>query len=39
VFRQIEGHPFFAIWRVGLALASADEHDPAAEARDLLSEC
>lgn len=31
VFRQIEGHTFFAIWRVGLALASTDEDDlPAA---------
>jgi len=30
VFRQIEGHAFFAIWRVGLALASADEHNAAA---------
>ena len=31
VFRQIEGHAFFAIWRVGLALASSDENDlPAA---------
>jgi hypothetical protein len=27
VFRQIEGHAFFAIWRVGLALASTDEDD------------
>ena len=33
VFRQIEGHAFFAIWRVGLALASCDEGDlPAAAA-------
>jgi hypothetical protein len=33
VFRQIEGHAFFAIWRVGLALASTDENDmPAAAA-------
>jgi hypothetical protein len=33
VFRQIEGHAFFAIWRVGLALASVDEGDlPAAAA-------
>src|SRR6185437_15656666 len=30
VFRQIEGHAFFAIWRVGLALASAEEHNAAA---------
>ena len=30
VFRQVEGHAFFAIWRVGLALASVDEHDPPA---------
>ena len=31
VFRQIEGHAFFAIWRVGLALASVDESNlPAA---------
>jgi AAA ATPase-like protein/transcriptional activator len=31
VLRQIEGHAFFAIWRVGLALASVDENDlPAA---------
>jgi hypothetical protein len=27
VFRQIEGHAFFAIWRVGLALTSCDEGD------------
>jgi hypothetical protein len=27
VFRQVEGHAFFAIWRVGLALASLDESD------------
>jgi hypothetical protein len=27
VFRQVEGHAFFAIWRVGLALASLDEND------------
>ena len=27
VLRQIEGHAFFAIWRVGLALTSADEND------------
>jgi hypothetical protein len=27
VFRQVEGHAFFAIWRVGLALASLDEDD------------
>src|ERR1700749_1092950 len=33
VFRQIEGHAFFAIWRVGLALASTEEDDlPAAGA-------
>lgn len=32
VFRQIEGHAFFAIWRVGLALTSADEGDPSAAA-------
>jgi AAA ATPase domain/Bacterial transcriptional activator domain len=33
VFRQIEGHAFFAIWRVGLALASVDGGDlPAAAA-------
>jgi hypothetical protein len=32
VFRQIEGHAFFAIWRVGLALASTDENDPTAAA-------
>ncbi len=33
VFRQIEGHAFFAIWRVGLALTSCDENDlPAAAA-------
>jgi hypothetical protein len=33
VFRQIEGHAFFAIWRVGLALASIEEDDlPAAAA-------
>jgi hypothetical protein len=33
VFRQIEGHAFFAIWRVGLALASTEEDDlPAAAA-------
>jgi hypothetical protein len=33
VFRQIEGHAFFAIWRVGLALASSDASDlPAAAA-------
>ena len=25
VFRQVEGHAFFAIWRVGLALANLDE--------------
>jgi hypothetical protein len=27
VFRQVEGHGFFAIWRVGLALASYDAGD------------
>ncbi len=27
VFRQVEGHAFFAIWRVGLVLASLDEDD------------
>ena len=27
VFRQVEGHAFFAIWRVGLVLASLDEGD------------
>jgi hypothetical protein len=27
VLRQIEGHAFFAIWRVGLALTSVDEND------------
>jgi AAA ATPase domain/Bacterial transcriptional activator domain len=27
VFRQVEGHAFFAIWRVGLALARLDEND------------
>ena len=27
VYRQVEGHAFFAIWRVGLALASLDEND------------
>jgi hypothetical protein len=27
VFRQIEGHAFFAIWRVGIALTSCDEGD------------
>ena len=27
VYRQVEGHAFFAIWRVGLALASLDEDD------------
>jgi len=32
VFRQIEGHAFFAIWRAGLALASADENDLTAAA-------
>jgi hypothetical protein len=32
VFRQIEGHAFFAIWRVGLALTSIDENDPHAAA-------
>jgi hypothetical protein len=33
VFRQIEGHAFFPIWRAGLALAAADENDlPAAAA-------
>jgi AAA ATPase domain/Bacterial transcriptional activator domain len=32
VFRQIEGHAFFAIWRVGLALASTDENDLTAAA-------
>ena len=33
VFRQIEGHAFFAIWRVGLALAASDASDlPAAAA-------
>jgi AAA ATPase domain/Bacterial transcriptional activator domain len=32
VFRQIEGHAFFAIWRVGLALTSAEENDAAAAA-------
>jgi hypothetical protein len=33
VYRQIEGHAFFAIWRVGLALTSCDEYDlPAAAA-------
>jgi hypothetical protein len=33
VFRQIEGHAYFAIWRVGLALASTEENDlPAAAA-------
>ena len=33
VYRQIEGHAFFAIWRVGLALTSCDEGDlPAAAA-------
>jgi hypothetical protein len=33
VFRQVEGHAFFPIWRVGLALACCDENDmPAAAA-------
>jgi hypothetical protein len=33
VFRQVEGHAFFAIWRVGLALDSFDAGDlPAAAA-------
>jgi hypothetical protein len=33
VFRQIQGHAYFAIWRVGLALASTEENDlPAAAA-------
>jgi hypothetical protein len=32
VFRQIEGHAFFAIWRVGLALASTEENDLTAAA-------
>ncbi len=32
VFRQVEGHAFFAIWRVGLALASLDEDDLAGAA-------
>jgi len=27
VFRQVEGHAFFAIWRVGLALESLDGND------------
>ena len=27
VLRQVEGHAFFAIWRVGLALARLDEND------------
>ncbi|MGH3212245.1 MAG: AAA family ATPase [Trebonia sp.] len=27
VYRQVEGHAFFAIWRVGLALARLDEND------------
>jgi AAA ATPase domain/Bacterial transcriptional activator domain len=27
VFRQIEGHAFFPIWRVGLALIACDEND------------
>jgi hypothetical protein len=32
VFRQVEGHAFFAIWRVGLALARLDENDLAGAA-------
>jgi len=33
IFRQVEGHAFFAIWRVALALASCDAGDlPAAAA-------
>ena len=32
VFRQVEGHAFFAIWRVGLALERLDDNDLAGAA-------
>jgi hypothetical protein len=35
VFRQIEGHAFFPIWRVGLALLGCDENDMATAAAHL----
>jgi hypothetical protein len=37
VFRQIEGHAFFPIWRVGLALACCDENDMPAAAAHVLA--